>query len=73
LTCSLSEFLLWAKRREEVPDDEDEAYVVAYDYKLSKTKNDKIKDLRYITTRRLIKQALKSEHNKFLVFHLCLN
>ncbi len=61
LTCSLSEFLLWVKAREDVPDDEDKPYVVSYSYKLSKTKKSKIKDLRcFLTTRRLITQALKS-------------
>ena len=36
LTCLLSRFLLWFKKRENVPEDEDEVYVVSYDYKLSK-------------------------------------
>ena len=36
ITCSLSTFLLWVKKRETVPEDEDEVYVVGYDYKLSK-------------------------------------
>lgn len=65
LTCSLSTFLLWAKKRNKVPEDDDEVYVIAYDYKLSK--KSKIKDLRCVmSTKRLISQAKKS--NFFNIF-----
>ena len=61
LTCTLSQFLQWVKLREDLPDNEDDVFVVAYDYKLSKTKKTKIKDLRcFMTTKRVIKNALKS-------------
>ena len=51
---------LFTKAREELPFDDDQVFVGAYDYKLSKTKNTKIKDLRcFLTTRRLIKNSLK--------------
>ena len=61
LICSLSQFLQWVKLRTEIPEDEDKVYVVDYDYKLSKTNSSKLKDLRcFFTTKRLIKQAIKS-------------
>ena len=64
--CSLSDFLLWVKKREKVPDDEDEVYVVAYEHKLSKHNTNKIKDLRcFMSTKRLIRQAINS--NIFLL------
>ncbi len=60
MTCSLATFLQWVQKREEVPEDEDQVYVVAYKYKLSKS--EKIKDLRcFLTTKRLIKQATRSK------------
>ena len=63
LTCTLSQFLQWVKVREDVPDNDDEVYVVDYDYKLSKSQTNKIKDLRcFLTTRRLIKHASKSKN-----------
>ena len=59
LTCSLNDFLLWVEKRNKVPTDEDEVYVVRFDYKLSKKNKTKIKDLRcFLTTKRLIRQAL---------------
>lgn len=62
LTYTLSQFLQWVKVREDVPDNDDQVYVVDYDYKLSKSKTNKIKDLRcFLTTRRLVKHALKSK------------
>ena len=62
LTCNLSQFLQWVrvrevKTKEDLPDVEDTVFVVDYDYKLSKTKKSKIKDLRcFLTTKRLIKK-----------------
>ncbi len=61
LTCSLSEFLQWVKSREAVPEDEDQVFVSSYQYKLSKTKINKIKDLRcFMTTKRLLRNATQS-------------
>jgi len=60
--------LLWVKKRELVPDEEDQVYVVDYDYKLSKNNPNKIKDLRcFMTTRRLISQAKKSIYKLFII------
>ena len=79
MTCSLSTFLLWVRKREEVPDNDDPVYVAGYDYKLSKRET--IKILRcFLTTKRLIKQAtrryIKKIKNIFsfsLSVYVCLN
>ncbi len=63
MTCSLSEFLQWVKKREEIPDDEDKVYVVSYQYKLSKSKKTKIKDLRCFMTTKRLRNATKSKFN----------
>ena len=56
--------------REDVPAEEDKVYVVAFQYKMSKSKKSKIKDLRcFITTRRHIKSALKSSFYVYCIYH----
>ena len=73
LTCDLNQFLTLVRKREAVPDDDDQVYVAAYELKLSKSQT-KIKDLRcFLTTRRLIKNALKSKKKQKNFFDIVLN
>ena len=62
ISCTLSEFLLWVEQRTQIPDDDDEVYVVSYVYEVSKTDPTKIKTMTcFLTTKRLAKLALLSE------------
>ena len=45
ISCTLSEFLLWVEQRTQIPDDDDEVYVVSYVYEVSKTDPTKIKTM----------------------------
>ena len=59
--CSLKDFLMWVGKRTAIPEDEDQVYVAVHDHKLSKKNKNKIKDLCcFMTTKRLIRQAIKS-------------
>jgi len=64
----LNEWLLWIEKRLDVPEDVDQVYVVEYYHKVSKHDPTKIKDLRcFLTTRRLISNALKSADGTYKV------
>ena len=49
---TLSDFLCWVGKYQKIPEDEDEVYVVSYEYELSKNDQTKIKSLRcFMTTK----------------------
>ena len=59
--CTLTEFLSWVEKHTQIPEDDDEVYVVSYEYELSKSDQTQIKNLRcFMTTKRLAKLALLS-------------
>ena len=73
IECTLSDFLcffpgFYLGKYQKIPEDEDEVYVVSYEYELSKNDQTKIKSLRcFMTTKRLAKLALLSNKKNFLI------
>jgi len=60
-TVTLNEWLDWVKDRLEVPEDEDEMYIVDYHYSI---KDGSIKEIKlFCTTKRLIKFTMKGKIN----------